>query len=161
TAGLTARGFSIHQRRQKMDARPDWSLVGESGVVEEVWLLGQPNLQRYLHFVKDKSVGGADIPRAELVNEWRAANHYYYQLEDREGGFPDQIQIRDIEPALQPLVDEVQQDSRFRRAFEALPTRFAMVELDRLVVSQPHVELTHSRRIQTRLAASRSPEDLF
>src|SRR5262249_27815509 len=135
--------------------------VGESGIVEEVWRLGQPALQRSLHFVKERVVGGADIPRAELVDEWRAANDYYYELENKEAGLPDQIQIRDLEPALQPLVDEVQADSRFRRAFDSLPVRFAMVELDRLVVSQPHVELTHSQRIQTRLAASRTPEDLF
>src|SRR5262245_54616139 len=128
-----------------MDARLDWSFVreksvGESGIVEEIWLLGQPDLHRYLHFVKEKVVGGADIPRAELVDEWRAANDYYYELENKEAGLPDQIQIRDLEPALQPLVDEVQADSRFRRAFDSLPVRFAMVELDRLVVSQPHVE---------------------
>jgi hypothetical protein len=36
-----------------------------------------------------------------------------------------------------------------------------MVELDRLMVSQSHVDLTHSRRLQARLAAVSSAEDLF
>src|SRR5262245_1864488 len=115
-----------------MDARLDWSLDSESdlkrGVVEEVWLLGQPDLDRYLHFVKEKAVGGADIPRSELVDEWRTANDHYYDLEKQEAGFADEMEIRDIEPELQPLVEEVQRDTRFRRAFDTLPARFAMVE---------------------------------
>src|SRR5438094_311183 len=117
-----------------MDARLDWGLEIKDGTVEEVWLLGQPPLHRYLNFVQDKVAGGAEFPRSALVDEWRIANDHYYDLETQEAGLPDQIEIRDLDPALQPLVDEVTKDERFRRAFDALPTRFAMVELDRLVV---------------------------
>jgi hypothetical protein len=144
-----------------MDARLDWSLETSSGIVEEVWLLGQPTLDRYLHFVKTKVLDGADIPRGALVDEWRTANDYYYDLETQEAGIADQIEIRDLDQSLQPLVDEVTNDARFRRAFDTLPARFAMVELDKLIVSQPHVELSHARRLQARLAACTTPADLF
>jgi hypothetical protein len=144
-----------------MDARIDWSLDNTTGTVEEVWLLGQPPLPRYLDFVKKKAVCTANRPRAELVDEWREANDYFYSLETKEAGLADQIRIRDLDQNLQPLIDDVRQDTRFRRAFDTLPTRFALVELDRLVVSQSHVDLTHARRLQTRLVAGATPEDIF
>ena len=144
-----------------MDARLDWSLAAVDRFVEEAWLLGQPSLDDYLYFVKEKVAGGAKIPRSELVDEWRAANDYYYDLEEKEAGFADKMKIRDLDPAMKPLAEQVQADSRYRRAFDALPSRFAMIELDRLIVSQRHVDITHAARIQNRLAHSASPEDLF
>src|SRR5947209_20086363 len=121
-----------------MDARIDWDVAAADGLVEEVWLLGQPPLHRYLNFVQDKVVGGADLARSALLDEWRAANDRYYELEAQEAGLADQVEIRELDQALQPLVDELVKDARFRRSFDTLPTRFAMVELDRVVVSQPH-----------------------
>jgi hypothetical protein len=152
-----------------MDAPLAWSfqsdsgfaVESDSGFVEELWVLGQPPLDRYLRNARDAVTIGAKTPCNLLVDEWRAANDYYYDLEEQEAGFVDHIEIRDIDPALRPLADEVSRDARFRRAFDALPTRFAMVEIDRLIVSQAHVDLTHARRLQTRLGACNSSEDLF
>jgi hypothetical protein len=143
-----------------MDARLDWSIDGDSGYIDELWLLGRPPLDRYIRYARDLIVDGVKTPRHVLADEWRAANDHYYDLEEKEPGFADQA-VTDLAPELQPLADEVRRDARFRRAFDTLPARFAMVELDRLMVSQSHVDLTHARRLQTRLAAVSSPADLF
>jgi hypothetical protein len=42
-----------------------------------------------------------------------------------------------------------------------LPTRFAMVELERLVVAQLHVNLTHTNRLRQQLPARPSAEEVF
>jgi hypothetical protein len=144
-----------------MDARLDWSVDCEDGLIEEVWLLGYPPLHRYVSYARDLLVDGVKTPRQVLADEWRAANDHYYDLENTEPGFPDQKELAELEPELQGLADEVRKDARFQRAFDTLPTRFAMVELDRLVMSQPHVDLTHGRRLQGRLNAINSPADLF
>jgi hypothetical protein len=96
-----------------------------------------------------------------LVEEWRKANDYYYELETREAGIADAVDIRDLPPALQRMANEVKVDACYRRAFDTLPTRFAMVELERLVVAQPHVNLTHATRLRSSLPAYPSPEEVF
>ena len=52
-------------------------------------------------------------------------------------------------------------DPIFRTAFDALPTRLALVELDRLVVSQKTIHLAHVRRLRDRLGADPTPEQVF
>ncbi|MGI9492429.1 MAG: hypothetical protein ACR2QF_08530, partial [Geminicoccaceae bacterium] len=54
---------------------------GPAATLDEVRLLGQPPLQRHLAFVHDNVVNGAAMTRAELADDWRRANDYYYDLE--------------------------------------------------------------------------------
>jgi hypothetical protein len=146
-----------------MDARRDWILGGteDASIHEEVWLLGQPPLGDYLSYVRKTVLGGTSLDRGELVGEWRHANDRFYDLEENEAGYADHGDIRPLDPALEPLSDEIRGDARFRRAFDSLPTRFAMVELDRLVIEQPHINLHHVERLKTRLPGSPTPEQLF
>lgn len=128
---------------------------------EEIWLLGQPPLQAYLEFVEEMAIAGPSAARSKLVDEWRAANDYYAELEESEAGIADEVEIFDIDPALQPLADAVAADPRFRRAFDTLPTRFAMVEIDRLVVGHPYVSRHHIEGIRTGIGCAPTPEALF
>jgi hypothetical protein len=59
---------------------------------EEIWLLGQPPLSRYLEFVMDDVVEGASADRAALTGEWSAANDYYQELERSEAGLANQVE---------------------------------------------------------------------
>src|ERR687885_1932594 len=102
-----------------------------------IWLLGQPPLQDYLHFVRKAVVGGAD-PRS-LCDEWREANDYYYELEQSEAGIADRVERRELDPSLVPLAEAVMAAPCFHQSYDTLPTRIGMVELDRLVVFQRHV----------------------
>ena len=70
------------------------------GIVDEVRLIGQPPLQKYLRFVRDKVVNGADFDRRVLVREWRRANEYYQGLEESETGIADDIEVLDLDPVL-------------------------------------------------------------
>jgi hypothetical protein len=128
---------------------------------QEIWLLGHPPMTRYLEFVEEMVVGGVGNERSQLVDEWREANQYFMQLEESEAGIADNPAICDLDPALQPLAEAVRADSRFRRSFQKLPTRFAMVELDKLMIGHPYVSLHHTERLKARLGPSPTPEALF
>src|SRR3954453_1978520 len=112
-----------------MDAKPAWlpGVARQATYSEEAWLLGQPPLQRYLDYMQDIAVGGAQMSRSALVDEWRSANAYWYELEPSEAGIADSVEIRATDASLQPHIDEVMASSRYRRGFNELPTRFAMV----------------------------------
>ncbi len=128
---------------------------------EEIWLLGQPLLRNYLDFVRDHVVGGATESRAALADEWRRANDHYHELEQSEHGIADRAECHDLDSSLDPLVEEIKSDTRFRRTFTTLPTCFAMVELDKLIVYQKSVTHTFVKSIAARLGPSPTPEALF
>lgn len=132
----------------------------EGAFADEVWLLGQPPLHKYLNFVKDAAVGGA-VDRAALCDEWREANDYYHELEQRESGIADEIECRELDPSLAPLAEAVKAHASYRRAFDELPTTFSMVELDKLVVCQRSVTDTFVKAIAARLGKDPTLPELF
>jgi len=130
-------------------------------IQEEIWLLGQPKLRDYLHFVREMVIDGDKLDRTQLTDEWRTTNDYYHELEEREAGIADQEECRDLDPTLAPLVEEVVADPRYQSAFAGLPAKFEMVELDRLVIFQPHVTCRFVESLAARLGPDPGPEALF
>jgi len=128
---------------------------------EILWLLGQPHLADYLDFVKHKVVGGRDMDPALLAAEWRAANDLYYDLEQAEAGVADQAECLPLDPALDPLAEALKRDPYYRETFDTLPATLAMVELDKLIVSQSHVASRFSEVRAKRLGPTPDPEALF
>lgn len=126
-----------------------------------VWLLGQPHLEEYLSFVKDRVVGGDQIAPRTLVDEWRAANEIYYELEQVESGDADRINTKSISKKLDALAAEVQTHRYYQKTFDSLPTVIEMVELDRLVVWQSHVANHFANVRGQALGAKATPEELF
>lgn len=130
-------------------------------VQRELLLLGQPSLRDYLDFVRTKVIGGDAFDQRYLCDEWREANNYYGDLEQSEAGIADDAECRDPDPALASLIEQVLADSCVRRAFDALPTRVALVELDRLVVHQTRVTLDFVDDLQARLGPEPGVEAVF
>ena len=141
--------------------RPD-DLSGACVAASElVWLLGQPHLSDYLDFVANKAVDGAKADPRALADEWRAANDVYALLEREEAGIADTIECLKLPRALAPLEAEVRACTWFRESFDNLPFEFVRVELDKLVVSQAHVERSFTDMIGTRLGEAPTHEALF
>jgi hypothetical protein len=119
-------------------AAPEVTGVG-GATDEELWLLGLPTLRNYLDYVADAVVGGSSIEPSGLVTEWRRANTHYQDLARREAGLADSIERRPLPPSLREAAEELHRDGYYRRSFNSLPTRLAMVEIDKLVVCQSSV----------------------
>lgn len=128
---------------------------------EVLWLLGQPQLADYLHFVEQNVVGGAAMSPRALADEWRAANDIYFELEESEAGIADEIDCQPLDSALEHLVRQLEADPHYLATFDALPVSVEMVELDRLVVSQLHVTSSFSEQRAQALGPCPSPEALF
>lgn len=110
---------------------------------ELIWLIGQPSLEDYLQFYRTKVLGGDSVDPGALVDEWRAANDIYHDLSSAEAGLAERIGCRPLPKSLHPLEQKVREHPWFRRSFSELPISFAMVELDKLICSQIHVEHGH------------------
>jgi hypothetical protein len=146
-----------------MNDAPDPTLFAPAlgGLELRARLLGQPHLEDYITFVQTRTVGGERADVRALADEWREANDHYYELERTEAGIADEIERLEIEPELAPLVAELEAQPRFSSAYDPLPSRFELVELDRLVVSQQSVSLNFVETLKSGLGLDPSPERLF
>jgi len=133
----------------------------DNAAKEEIWLLGQPLLHDYLRFVEESVVDGDKASRLLLTDEWRAANDRYLELANTEANIANTVECNPLPPSLDDLSEKVMADSRYRKTFDSLPTRFGMVELDKLVVYQIHVTGTFANSLKTRLDSNPDSESLF
>lgn len=106
-------------------------------------MLGQPPLRRHLDFVKNHVVGGDRMSPKALTDAWRRANDYYHELETSEAGLADAAECLALTAVQRKMTDRVRADPRFRGTFDTMPTKFAMVELDKLVLFQTRVDEEH------------------
>jgi hypothetical protein len=142
-----------------IDPLPQGHLGNEA--VPMVWLLGQPHLRDYLAIHETKVIDGDKVDPRTLTAEWRAANDLYYELEQSEAGIADAIECKPLDRRLAGLAAELEQNPWFRASFDNLPYTIELVELDKLVVSQIHVENGFSSAIAARLGGKPSPSELF
>ena len=133
----------------------------QAALHEERWLLGLPSLGKFLHFVEDAAPVEARERSAELVDAWRAANDYYQGLETSERGIANEARALPPDEATAALFERVRAHAHYRRAFDTLPTEFAMVPLDLLIVFQKHVSWTFVERLAERWSGPPGAEALF
>jgi hypothetical protein len=143
---------------EKTEAEP---IVAEGGkdTDDYLYLTGRPSLRDFLKFVRNHDVDAPD--EGTLTDEWRAAEKVVRALEAEEAGIADNPPIEKIGSEYEPLLIEFLKDPLIRHGFNTLPTEVAFVDLDRLVVWQKHIDLTHSQQLEARMPATPSPEDIF
>jgi hypothetical protein len=138
-----------------------FSLSTATAAEPHVFLIGRPPIQEYLAFVAEQTIEGKSAETRQLVDAWRTANDHVLELETSEAGIADEATLGELEPELLPLRERVLADPMVQRTFALTPIDVAVVELDRLVVYQKHINLTHVERIRPRVAAIETAADLF
>lgn len=129
--------------------------------LRELWLLGQPPLSRLLEFVEDTVIDAERFDRRALTDAWREANDRWLALEHSEAGLANAGAHRPLDAELEPLAEAVRAHENYRQSFETLPTGFAMVDLDHLIVDQRHVTQTFVDRIAARVRAQPDARSVF
>lgn len=133
---------------------------GHASMVDDhVFLAGRPSLRQYLAFIKDLAVERPD-DRA-LTEEWRVANEEVERREKLERGYADGVPVGPLPEHLAPLRARLHEDPLYAHAFDSVETTLGMVELDRLVVYQKHIDLSFARQLMSRLAGTLDDERLF
>ncbi|MFO1298410.1 MAG: hypothetical protein U1F25_19400 [Rubrivivax sp.] len=139
-------------------AAPD---VAAPPLQNELWLLGQPPLANLLDFVDSAVADPERFDRQALTAAWRRASAQYQALEVSQPGIANAGEHRLLDAALAPLADEVRAHPSFRLSFDTLPTTFAMVDLDHLIVDQQHVTHDFVDAITQRVGPRPDPRTLF
>ena len=128
-------------------------------VDETLYLIGRPKLKRFLRFVRSHALNPPGD--GTLTDEWQAANSVVRTLEKEEAGLADNPPIGKLGAEYEPLLIEFLKDPLVQNGFNTVPTEVAMVELDRLVVYQHHIDLTFVRQLKSKLGPAPSEEQIF
>jgi hypothetical protein len=131
-------------------------------VDQHVFLIGRPPISEFLSYVRNLAVNARTRDEGELMEEWRVANDRVRELETAEAGIADDPPVQLLPEAMRPLADAVLADPQFKQAFRLVRHEIVMVELDRMVVFQKHINLMHVDAIRKRLPERElTPEELF
>jgi hypothetical protein len=144
------------------EAAPAGDGAGRSetaGAGENLYLIGRPQLKSFLKFVKSHAVSPPG--EGDLAEEWQAANDLVRRLEKEEAEAADDPPIDKLGPEYEPLLIELLDDPLVRHGFNTVPTDVALVELDRLVVYQKHIDLTYVRQLAGNLGPAPTREQIF
>ena len=126
---------------------------------DTLYLTGRPTLRDYLRYVRSHA---AQAPSEGVLTEgWQAAAEVVHTLEKDETGAADAPPIDQLGPEHTPLLTDLLKSPLIRHGFNTVPTEIALVELDRLVVYQKHIHLTHARQLASTLPRNPSAADLF
>jgi hypothetical protein len=126
---------------------------------EGLYLIGRPTLKRFIRHVRQN----AEHPPGEgaLVEEWQAGRHAVRALEKAEAGVAEDAPIVKLGPAYEPALMNLLKDPLIRHGFNTLPSEVALVDLDRVVVYQKHIDLTYVAQLQREWPAAPSDEEVF
>ena len=149
----------LPSRGQATDA--DYGEVPATETDEALYLLGRPKLKSYLNFVHHQAISYPH--QDELVAEWQAVRDRIVRLEKSEAGYADDppIDTIKVDKKYEPLFIEFLKDPLIQHGFNTVPSEVAFVELDRLVVYQKNIDLTHVRGLLRQLGPAPGEEDVF
>ncbi len=128
---------------------------------EYIYLLGRPLLRQFLRFMKHQAVNGPSLDEGALTDEWRAAQDYILKLAKDETGIADRPPLSPLDARLAPLREELLKNPLIVHGFNTVPTNIAMVELDRMVVYQKHIDLAYVRHLKDKLGPAPCEEEIF
>lgn len=139
--------------------RTDQNTQNDADADEMLYLIGLPTLRQFHRFVRHHAVN-PDYEGA-LTEEWNAASDYIRSIEREEAGLADDPAITKLGREYEPLLIEFLKDPLIQNGFNTVPTDVALIELDRLVVYQRHIDLTYIRQLRKRLSMAPGMEEIF
>jgi hypothetical protein len=128
---------------------------------EYLLLTGRPPIADFVRFMKRKSIGGETADDVMLAREWADANGRVRDVERTEAGFADTAEPPGLDSRIERYANEELARSTERSSLAFLPYRWAMVELDRLVVYQKFINLNFAEQILRSLPTHPSEEELI
>jgi len=96
----------------------------------------------------------------EILAGWSELRPRVAQLEERETGLPESATLEPVPQDVQEQIRQIEADPMFLRAFDHLPTSFALVDIDLLIAPQRHVHLDYVDRLTQRVGNSPQMRDL-
>lgn len=127
-----------------------------------LYLMGRPPLKDYLGYLRKQAKDGVSLSQSLLAEEWRAANMHIKDIVADEYGWANDAPITPLPEHLLPLREQFLDSPVYQQRSCPIGTsEIGIVELDRLVVWQRHINLSHVERLTQQFGPSPSEETVF
>jgi hypothetical protein len=144
------------QVRVKMLEEP--STVGARD--EHAYLLGTPPVREFMQFIRMRALSGGSSETA-LIERWRIAADYRRELETIGGDIPNSETLKPLSEEMQDAADRLRQELGIDCAMSGIPYRYALVDLDQVIVHQRSVNLAYVEALRTTLPQNPSDQELL
>src|ERR1051326_3416426 len=152
----------INDEPALMEPRIDFPVETNHEIVDDyIYLIGRPTLRQFLSFVKNRTLNGRRADAGALTDEWRAAASHIAKLEKSEADCADRPVIQPLPAHLEKLREQFMRDPLVQHGFNTVPTQLGVVELDRLVVYQHHIDLAYVGSLKKRIGHEPREEQIF
>lgn len=125
------------------------------------YLLAFATQAEVLNHVRTQAIGEEAERIPGIIESWNKLQPKVTELVRVESGLPDTIGIEPVPDECQPYLESVTRDPLFQKTFASLPSRFAMVEIDKLVAPQRTVNLDYVRKLSHRFSKSPNLAELL
>ena len=126
-----------------------------------VFLTGHPPVDEFIGYLKRQTLEGRAGDVRALMDAWRAGNDHFRSLEAEEAGYADVNANTPLPDELKLFAEHVIADPVVQRGFALAPIEIAMVELDRLVVFQKHINLAFVDELLAQLGEDADSKSVF
>jgi hypothetical protein len=134
----------------------------EYGAVDELVVLpGGASIQDFIQLYKARAADGYRLDDAELVHRWRKARKRIRELESTEAAICDNPVFAELPESMAEFAARELQTPEAQQSFHLLPHRWAMVEIDRLIVMQNLVNLRFVAQLRSLLAPAPFATDII
>lgn len=127
----------------------------------QIYLLGRQTLGEFLGMITRTILDGDAVRHPELVQEWREAKRRIAALEASEAGWADAPLLDVMPPQLLERASAFLRRASVEKDLGLFPHQWRMVELDRLVVYQPSVDVEFATQLQALLPPQPTSEDVL
>lgn len=142
-----------------MGPRSAQPAVEDRAAQRNLYLRGRPRVKDFVQYVRSEAVSPPS--EGELADAWQEAHAVIGKLAKEEAGAADGASIRKLGPEYEHLLIEFLRDPLVRHGFNTVPTEVAMVDLDRMVVYQKHIDLNFAEELGRRLGPAPTDEQIF
>lgn len=132
-----------------------------SAVDNVIYLTGRPPLARFVRFMRAKSLDGLRLSEGELAEQWRQGREIYRQLEIDERNWADNIRVDPLPAEMRELAELGLQQPSIQRLKHFAPRQWGLVEVDRLVIFQPTINLRFVEEIKATIRGTLTPEEVM
>jgi hypothetical protein len=127
---------------------------------EHLLLLGYPPAAEFFRVVRTLAPGGESRSGEEMAGAWLRSNQRVQALQQLEPDLAAVHTLTDLPSSIAEVAATCLQDTALANAQRIAPRRWAMVELDRLMVSQKHINLEWARRLDAQIGDRLTDTDL-
>jgi hypothetical protein len=146
---------------REVEAGPATSATRVGGTDNYAYLLGTPPVHECMEFLTTRSLEARGARQATLAQEWHIASERIRELEAAEGGCADNAELISLPDRMAEMAKCELEDPWVQRSLSMLPHRWALVDLDQLIVHQRSVDLSYIGKLEAEFPSGATQEDLF